>query len=120
MYQSRKHISTENLKQLTSDLQLLLQHKKKILCRSLKRAVSLEKLPDAITKRHDAKRRLQALDVAIDIVRHAPSCKERTIGKQKSYELRGKDANKKIVIVHLREEVVQNDRILFFVSCATK
>ena len=119
MYRSQKRISTDGLQQLKSDLALFLQKKKTIPCRSLKRHVSLVKLPDAIAKRHDAKRRLQSFIVALDIVRFASEYTERIIGKQTCYEIRGCDSDGRIVIVHLREEVVRKDRMLFFVSCST-
>ena len=120
MYQSKKRISTDNMQQLKSDLGYLLKRQKKVICKSLKRPVSLEKLPDVFTKRHDAKRRLQALIVGLDIVRHSPSCAKRIIKGYICYEFRGKDIEGNLVTVHLREEVMRKDRILFLVSCSTK
>ena len=68
MFQSKKCISTDNLQQLKSDLDCFLKKRKKVKCKSLNRTVSLEKLPDALTERHDSRRRLQALNVGLDIV----------------------------------------------------
>lgn len=106
--------------QLKSDIERLLKCHKKIFCKSLRRHVSLNKLPKAITARKDSRRRLRALAVALDIVRHAPSCKIKMIDKHRCYELRGYDVDGALVIVHLREEIIAKDRILFLVSCATK
>lgn len=117
MYQSSKKVSTDGFLQLKSDITLFLQRKDKIYCKALKRHVFLSKLPKAITERKDAKRRLQAFEVAIDILRSASTYNRKYIKGYVCYEIKGLDISGKIIAIHIREEVVQKDRILFFVSC---
>lgn len=119
-YQSKRRISTDTLRQLKLDLDLFLKQRKVVPCKILKRNVSLAKLPEVITERYDVKRRLQAFEVAIDIIHYARKYTEKLLGGCICYEFRGYSADGRIVIVHLREEVVHKDRILFLVSCATK
>ena len=119
MYQSRKKISTSNLAQLKCNLDAVLQRRKNVYCKALKRPVSLQKLPQVITERKDAKRRLQAFEVAIDILRNEVEYKASVIKGYACFEVTGYDASSTKVMVHLREEYVQKDRVLFLVSCAT-
>ena len=120
MYRSKKRISINNRRRLTADLSEFLSKKKKVRCKALGRFVSLEKLPEVITNRYDAKRRLQAFMVAIDILQHSSSCIAMERRGKQCFELRGCDIEGCVVIVHLREETIHRNRILFFVSCATK
>lgn len=120
MYQSNRRILTRNSQRLHTDVKELLHTKKKIRCKSLGRFISLQKLPEAIVNRRDSKRRLQSFWVALDIVKHAPSYRNVIIDGYRCFELRGVDALGAVVIVHLREEHVQKDRIVYFVSCMPK
>ena len=118
MYQSRKRISGKGMQQLKSNLSTFVNRKDRVYCKALKRPVSLDKLPTVITERHDAKRRLQVFDVALDILRNETQCAECVLNGYTCYEIRGKAADGNVVIIHLREEVIHKDRVLFFVSCA--
>ena len=117
MYVSTIQISELNHWKLQMNLHVFLNGKSKIYCGHLRRYISLAKLPNALTKRKDAKRRLQRFWVAIDILRHARFCNEQFIDGYICYEFRGNDRNGTLVIVHVREEVVRKDKILFLVSC---
>ena len=117
MYQSKKKISSQNRQWLETDVNRFLDKKKQIYCKALKRKVSLEKLPAAITERRDAKRRLQRLYVAIDILQYAKEYTVKKIDKKQCYELRGHSVDDQEVIVHVREEVQNKNKVLFFVSC---
>ena len=117
MYQSKKTCSTGDLQKLRSYLDVFLSKKNKIYCRALQRKVSLDKLPEVLLGRRDAKRRLSKFIVAVDILRYSHEVSEDSIDDCRCFEIRGLDANGILVIVHLREERVRNDRVLYFVSC---
>jgi len=117
VYRSKQQISSKNLPQLKAELLLYLQQKSKIYCKALKRHAHLSKLPDAITERKDAKRRLQRFLVAIDILAKEKTYKQKCFKKHINYAITGLDANNEPVFVHIREEITQKDRILYFVSC---
>ena len=117
MFQSGQKISRGSTSQLLQELEQFLAQKHKVYCRYLRRPVFLTKLPNAISKRRDARRRLQAFRVALDITQHAYTGKVMKIDGDICHELRGKDAEGKTVIVHLREEKVNSDQKVFFVSC---
>jgi len=118
MFRSKKRISsTGSLQQLKSNLNSIIKKKRKIYCKTLKRSVFLSRLPAAITERHDAKRRLQCFDVALDILKNNTYFRIKTVGGEPCYEIYGKDARGKTVVVHLREETHKKDRKLFFISC---
>jgi hypothetical protein len=121
MYHSEERISVQNLKQLRSDLQVFLERKKKIYCKALKRPVYLSKLPEVITgRKKDRKRRLQSFNVAVDILRNEKNYTKSEIDGCTRFEICGCDADGRTVKVHLREERIQNDKRLFFVSCFSK
>ena len=117
MYQSKKQISSENLKQLKSDLDLILRQRKMVYCKALKRSVSPAKLPGAITNRRNAKKCLRCPGVSVDILKNSSCCKKKIINKLSHYEIQGKDASGLTISIHLREETHQKDRKLFFISC---
>jgi len=117
MYRSKRQISRENLPKLKANLVLFLRQKNRVYCRALKRPVHLTKLPDALVERQDAKRRLQRFLVAVDILAGAKTYERRQLRGKTNYEITGMDVNGVLVCVHVREEVVRKDRILYFVSC---
>lgn len=119
MYKSKLTISNKNRKTLEAKLQKFLVSNKKIHCKALKRKVSLEKLPRAITKRKSsATKRLQCFFVAIDTLKNEKSYIMRKRNGCLEYEIKGLDKNKKVVGIHLREELVaKKDKVLFFISC---
>lgn len=119
MYQSSISINrTYNKPHLLKLLKKFLKKNKKISFKSLKREVSLAKLPEAITERkRDAKIRLQCFFVAIDILRKSHGHKELTINGDTCFEVHGKDKNGDNVFLHLREEKSEHkDRIVYLIS----
>jgi hypothetical protein len=119
LYQSKKRLSQKQLPALRSELFAFLKTEKSIYARFSKRHVFFEKLPDAITKRKDAARRLRAFAVALDILRKSDDFSVRN-GKtgEREFEIRGQILTGEIVSVHVRESIDQKkDKKLQFISC---
>ncbi len=119
MYKSKIRISTETKNKLVKKLNDFLVKNKKIYCRSLKRKIYLNKLPETIIRRKtSASKRLQRFFVAIDILKHEKKFKVRENKGCLEYEIIELDSLKNKVYIHLREELtLKKDRILYFVSC---
>ena len=119
-FKSKLNVSHKNLESLKTDLLRFLNKNQYVYCRSLKRKISLQKLPDAIVKRKSsARKRLQKFPVAINILKHSKLfTQNKNDLKQIQYEIKGLSHCGKIVTIHLREEVdSQKNRQIYFISC---
>lgn len=116
MYQSKKSIQKKSLPALKKDFQVFLANhpKNKIYSTGLKRPLFLDEFPDAIIKRKDAKHRLEALSVAIDIAKHS---KEIIPWGNDGYAIIGSSKEGVKVGVHIREKWgKKKDKKLYIVS----
>jgi hypothetical protein len=117
MYKSNKFIQNKSLPSLKKDLQNLLNSHKYIYCKALRRKIFLDKLPEVIIKRLDARRRLQCFFIAIDVIKNSQNYMEREKDKQIEFEFFGFSAENKKVFIHIREEKdAQKNKRLFLVS----
>ena len=120
MYFSKITIDHEPRVILKKRLLDFLRNKNFIYSKALKRKIFLTKLPDAILERKDSqKRRLQCFRVAIDILRRSKHFSQNPKNRNE-FEIKGFSAENYTVFVHLREEISQKNRQLFFVSCYFK
>ena len=118
MYQSKKMVLKQDIRKARSELiSFLGRSSDKIYCKALKRFVFLEKLPECIVHRHDAKRRLNLIFVAFDILKNETIFKKKKVGRWNCFEISGLDRNGVEVCIHVREEVRKYDKKLYFVSC---
>ncbi len=119
MYKSQLAIESKAKAILIRKLDKFLKNNQKVYCKSLKRTVFLDKLPDAILKRkQSATKRLQRFFVSIDILKNQKKYFIREYKGCLEYEIIGLDQNNKKVYIHLREELsIKKDRMLFFISC---
>lgn len=86
----------------------------------IKRKIFLDKLPEVILERKSSrKRRLQCFISGMDILKKTKYIFPNPSNKSELCFL-GEDKNGYLVEIHVREEVHQKDRRLFFVSCFYK
>ena len=119
MYQSKIKISTENKRALSWKMLIFLELNTNIYCKSLKKQISLSKLPDVIFKRKEsATSRMKRFFVAIDVLKKEKVYKKRVEKKMNEYEIIGLDQDWVKVYIHLREEInKKKDKIIYFISC---
>ncbi len=117
MYQSKQSLLLKNTATLKKYLNDFLEIHSYIKCKGLKgRRVFLDKLPEVITKRKDARNRLECFLVGIDILKKSAHVQQRNYNGFKEYEFIGLSAEGKKVFIHLREEAIKKDKKLFLVS----
>ena len=122
MYTSRISLFTNrNLSYLKKDLLVFLKTSQYVHVKSMKnRKVFFDKLPEVLfSRKKTVKKRLQSFFVAIDILRHE---KKFTVHSQnnKEFSIIGKSFDNTFVEIHIREEIIQGDRKLLFISCFPK
>lgn len=120
LYRSPKKVSQKGLPALRKDLSIFMATNKSVYARFSKRSVFFDELPDAITKRKDATRRLRVFAVAVDVLRKSEdfSMRKNKVG-QKEFEVRGQAFSGEMICVHVRETVdhKKKDKKLQFISC---
>jgi len=116
MYFSKVSLSyrttSENKKKVKKYISFHKNHK----CGILKRKVSLEKYFESNEKREDASVRFASFIVGLDILRSSKECTKIIKNGYICFEISGISKNKELVMVHLREEIINKDRILFLIS----
>jgi len=116
MYHSKLPLNKKPLPTLKKYFLSFLKEHQKIYCSALGRPVFLNKQPNAILMRKDAKNRLECFSVAIDILKHAKQFKQRENGQNHEFSIIGLSKEKTHVTIHLREELDKKDRRLFLIS----
>lgn len=118
MYQSKFTINKKPLLILKKTFLEFLQSTTKIYCSALKRPIFLDKQPEAILNRKDAKVRLAAFDVAIDILKHSKICKtwQHSNSRIIAFSIHGLSLEGYLVSIHIREETFKKDRRLYLIS----
>lgn len=121
MYQSKEFLEKKSTATLKRYLGVFLKKTTFVRCKALgNRKVFLAKLPHAILTRRDVGERLRSFWVGLDILRHSLYIKHRFCRGKDEYEIEGFSAENKRIYVHLREEIIQKDRKLFFISTYCK
>lgn len=117
MYQAKKSIQKKSLSALKKDFINFLQDNNKIFCGSLRRWIFLDKQPQAILERKDAKYRLHCFFVGIEILKYSRTFKKWIGKKGIGYCIENFSKDGFQVTIHLREEVdIRKDKKLFLIS----
>ncbi len=117
LYISQKVITHRSKQSLIYDLKNYVQKTICIQCKALKnRKLFLDKLPDIILERKNAKHRLECFSIAIEILKKSTYIKQNILNNTE-YEVFGLDRNKNMIKVHIREEIHLKNKKLFFISC---
>ena len=78
MYKSKIRISTENKRALINKLNIFLKTNKYTYCKSLKRKINLDKLPNIILNRKDSSTsRLRTFFVVVDVLKNEKNFSQR-------------------------------------------
>ena len=113
LFVSKMYVEKKSASIMKSRLIIFLRNHSWIHCKALNRKIFLSKLPDAIIKRSNAKNRLQCFWVALDILKKSHSF---IVSTKNEYEIKGLSADGNIVFIHLREEKISKDKMMFLIS----
>lgn len=121
MYKSKRRILNEPKAALLKKIEDHINQSHQAYCRFAKRNCKLERFAESNKMRKNGRQRLSSFFVALDILKHQTESQK--IVDEKGYtcfNIRGYDKNGILIEVHIREEIIQKDRILFLVSSFPK
>ncbi len=114
-----KNPSTKKGPSLNKEIEDLISRKKKIICKALnRRPVFFDKYIETTKKRRDKTRRKQKLPPALELIAKARKGDIRSRVSQKGmcYEIKGVTGNGIEITVHIREEIVNKNKMLYLIS----
>ncbi|MBF0541336.1 MAG: hypothetical protein HQK91_07790 [Nitrospirae bacterium] len=115
-----KSISTKKGKDLDNEIQAIIDINNKVICKALnRRPVLLDKYLEACNNRKDKTRRKQLFKAATELIKVATEADIISTRKERlgiGYSLKGLLPNSKIINIHIREEIVSKNKILFLIS----
>lgn len=116
MYKSKYSIIKETKQQLKKRIIRYIEKHSLRRCSALRRKVRMDKYIDANNFRIDAKIRYSAFFSGIDILQKSKKYTKKIIDGYVCFEITGYAKNNEIVTLHLREESIDKDKILFLIS----
>lgn len=116
MFHSKKLLSKHTRQQNQMRIMKHISSNTHVCSKVLRRKVNLSKYIDSNIQRSDAFIRFASFFVGLDIVKKSKDYEVKYIDGFRCFEISGSAKNGELVKVHIREEIIEKDRILFLIS----